>query len=132
MVPAGSQPPAPLAFVSPQTPRVDPAAFAQLPPQQSVSAPQMSPFCWQNEDGVQTPLLHSLDAQSVLLTQGLPSLLGPPTTKGAQVPPPLPSGAHLPPQHSLSLPQAALSQLCPVVLAHQHSPHRSDEAPCEM
>jgi hypothetical protein len=67
----------------------------------------MSPSTVQNDGFAQTPALHQPDAHCELVVQGFPLVgFGP---SGVQVPPPLPSGAHVPPQQSELRAHASLS-----------------------
>jgi hypothetical protein len=102
--PAGVQPPAPEALTTLQVPSVAPAAMVHLPPQQSRSAEQASPF-WVQKDAAteQRPFWQRPEQQSPFFPQGLPDVLQL-VLSGVQVPPP-----HLPPQHWASVVQAALS-----------------------
>lgn len=88
----------------PQTPSVAPACFTQLPPQQSALAPHASPTWVQNATVAQSPLLQSFEQQSVPVLQLFPVVLHV-VLSGLQMPPPLPSGLHVPPQQSSFLPQ---------------------------
>lgn len=57
-------------------PSAAPAPIAQMPPQHSVSCAHESPFCVQNDDAPQNPLvLHADEQQSVPAVQGFPSVL---------------------------------------------------------
>lgn len=94
---------------SPHRPTAAPACFAQLPPQQSVFVAQTSP-CWvQNEASPHSPLLQKPEQQSAGAAQALPVVLQV-VLSGLHTPPPVPFGAHVPPQHSSFCPQAWLSE----------------------
>jgi hypothetical protein len=140
-LPAGVQPPAPGASTRPQTPSVAPAALVQVPPQQSRSAAQASPF-WTQNDGAaeQNPPVQYVEQHSVPAVHGLPDVLHV-VLSGVQVPP-----VHFAPQHCASDVQAALSarhwsfehlppahvnvqHWVPVVHAAPGSPHA--RPPCE-
>jgi hypothetical protein len=93
----------------PQTPSSAPGCLVQLPEQHSVFVAHTSPSWTQNDTPTeQRPLLHSLEQHSPLAVHGLPEVLHV-VLSGAHVPPPVPFGAHLPPQHSASFPHAWLS-----------------------
>jgi hypothetical protein len=83
---------------SPQSPTAAPACFVQLPPQQSPFAAQTSPFWVQKEGSAQRPLLQKFEQQSAGAAQVLPAVLQ--VLSGLHTPPPVPFGAHVPPQHS--------------------------------
>jgi hypothetical protein len=93
---------------SPHLPSVAPAAFTQLPPQQSPAAAQTSFVCLQKETPTQSPALQFFEQHSPLPPQGLPVVLHV-VERGAQMPPPFPSGEHVPPQHSSFFAHAWLS-----------------------
>jgi len=96
------------ATASPQVPSAAPACLTQLPPQQSAFTAQTSPCCVQNDTSEQSPPLHSFEQHSSFLVHELPVVLHV-VLSGLHVPPPLPSGAHVPPQHSSFCPHAWLS-----------------------
>jgi hypothetical protein len=94
---------------APHEPSVAPAAFTQLPPQQSKLLPQASLIWLQKETALEhVPLLQSLEQQSALPAHVLPEDLQR-VLSGLQIPPPLPTGTQEPPQHSALLPHARLS-----------------------
>jgi hypothetical protein len=94
---------------APHEPSAAPAAFTQFPPQHAKLLAQTSPACAQKETASeQVPLLQSFEQHSLPPPQGLPDVLHD-VLSGLQTPPPLPSGTHEPPQHSLLLPHARLS-----------------------
>jgi hypothetical protein len=100
-LPAGAQPDVPV--IVPHMPSAAPAAFAQLPPQHSVSDEHASPFCAQNEGVPQKPFLQYFAQHSPLPVQGLPVVLHV-VESGVHLPP-----SHLPPQHSSFALHAPLS-----------------------
>jgi hypothetical protein len=61
--------------LAPQTPRFAPAAFAQVPVQQSPATAQLSPAWPQKDDGWHVPLLHSPEQHWALVVQTLPCVL---------------------------------------------------------
>lgn len=68
----------------------------------------MSPVCVQNDALAHTPELHTFEQQSAPVPHGLPDVLQV-VLSGTHLPPPDPSGPHLPPQQSESVAQARLS-----------------------
>jgi hypothetical protein len=88
-----------------QRPSVAPAATLQTPPQQSRGFEQTSPSCaHHDEPRSQTPALQSLEQHSALEAQALPAVRQEPL-KGWHLP-----AEQLPPQHSLLLAHAPLSE----------------------
>jgi len=119
--PAGEQPPTPEASARLQRPSEAPVAFVQRPPQQSVSAAHVSPFCAQYDGAEHTPLAQKFEQHSPFPPHGLPPVLQLPLS-GVQVP-----LSHLPPQHSPSAVHAALSAvhclLLHLPLKHENVQH---------
>ena len=99
---------APGALTVPHVPSAAPPALAHAPPQHSKSPAQTSPACTQKDGLPQTPPLQVFEQHSPPAAHGLPDVLHD-GFRGAHMPPPTPSGAHRPPQHSASVPHAALS-----------------------
>lgn len=86
-------------------PSVAPAATLQTPPQQSRGFEHASPSCvHQDEPMSQTPALQSFEQQSALEAHALPEVRHEPL-RGSHLPP-----AQLPPQHSLDVVHAPLSE----------------------
>ena len=120
--PAGVQPPAPEAVTTLQVPSDAPAAIVHLPPQQSRSLEQASPFWVQNEAAApHRPFWQRPEQHSPFPPHGLPEVLQV-ALSGVQVPFP-----HLPPQHWASVVQAVLSAVHCVVeqlpLTHENVQH---------
>jgi len=125
-VPAGRQFVAPGAVTVPHVPRAAPACLLHAPAQHSKSLEQTSLVWTQNEGLPQTPPLQVFEQHSPPVVQGLPEVLQA-ALSGVQVPPPIPSGAHVPPQQSEPTAHAPLSAthclLAHVPPAHENVQH---------
>jgi hypothetical protein len=137
--PAMRQPVVPGAEAGLQRPSDAPDAFPQMPVQHSVSTPQTSPVCEQNEGlAEQFPFEHRCEQQSVFALQVFPAVLHD-VLSGVHTPAPASLALHVPLQHSAPLVQAWLSlmhklepQLPPSQTSVQHSVEVAQDSPATL